>query len=297
MPELVSTVIITHKRHPRILKRAIDSVYAQTYQHFELFVIDDAPDYEQHTDIVTLTQQYDPRLQYIINSEKKGPAGSRNLGISMAKGSFIAFLDDDDEWLPNKLTDMLTLFTPEVGLVYSAYNIISPHHLKEKKPIMPYQGDIFPELLLHQNFIGGASVPILRKSSLDVVGGFDESFYSAEDYDLWLRIAKNNKVAYFDKSTLNYYISDDAISNDASQTIISRQKLLVKYAADLEKYPKAKKKIYSIMLYCYFYQGQLMNAFRFYKQHRQDISCPMCIFYALKGCIKRILLLGHVHKR
>lgn len=297
MPELVSAVIITHKRHPSILKRAIDSVYVQTYQDFELFVIDDAPDYTRHADIVALTQQYDSRLQYIINSGKKGPAGSRNLGISVAKGTFIAFLDDDDEWLPNKLSAMLALFTNETGLVYAPYNILFRAHAKVKEPVFPYQGDIFPELLLHQNFIGGASVPVLRKSSIDVVGGFDDSFYSAEDYDLWMRIAKHYKVAYCPESTLNYYVSDDAISNDASQTIISRQKLLEKYKEDLEKYPQAKKKIYLILLYCYFYSRRICQAFSFYKQHSADIAFHTFLYYAFKGLLKRILLSLHIHKR
>src|SRR6266481_2753275 len=96
---LVSVVIPTINR-PKLLLRAIDSVLRQTHQEIEVIVVVDRPDLET---VPVVRAVNDPRVQLIVNAQRTTAAGARNVGVDHAKGEWIAFLDDDDEWLPNKL--------------------------------------------------------------------------------------------------------------------------------------------------------------------------------------------------
>jgi len=104
MPPHISVVIPTLRR-PKLLMRALDSVFAQTYSQMDVVVVVDGPDEET---VDTLRSISDPRLQVIVNERSLTAAGARNAGVAIAKGEWIAFLDDDDEWLPQKVSLQLT---------------------------------------------------------------------------------------------------------------------------------------------------------------------------------------------
>lgn len=99
-PQPMVTVIIPTTRRPHLIGRAVSSVLRQTYPHFELIVVVDGPNPETQA---VLAQETDPRLRVICNEEAQGAGRSRNLAAEQARGTWLAFLDDDDEWLPEKL--------------------------------------------------------------------------------------------------------------------------------------------------------------------------------------------------
>lgn len=190
MPK-VSVVIPTYN-YARFLPAAIDSVLAQTYQDFEVIVIDDG----STDDTATAVAPYLNRIHYEWR-ENKGVSATRNRGIELAKGEYIAFLDADDEWLPGKLAAQMPLFSDrEVALVYCDIKVRwsdgreDPSFLAGRSAA---SGWIFNSLLHHSYIMPSAAVA--RRGVILDVGGFDSAADTREDLDLWLRIAQRWKVA------------------------------------------------------------------------------------------------------
>lgn len=183
----ISVIIPTYKRES-LLRRAIDSVLSQTFDEFEILVIDGG--LSENTK--ELVESYgDKRLRY-IPQRNNGIANARNLGVLKAKGRFIAFLDDDDRWKENKLELQLELFRelPEsYGLIYTAFTY---YHLEKKKVLGIKRpraiGNVY-RYLLKDNIMGTSTV-IVKRECFKRVGLFRESFPTCEDWDMWLRMSK-----------------------------------------------------------------------------------------------------------
>jgi glycosyltransferase involved in cell wall biosynthesis len=127
MTTTVSVIIPTFNR-AHLINRAIQSVLSQTYRDFELIIIDDASNdgtEETAKKIISSNKSFhDPQIIYIKNRVRKGGSAARNIGIKLAKGKYIAFLDDDDEWLPTKLSEQVNIMNrsnENVGAVYAGF--------------------------------------------------------------------------------------------------------------------------------------------------------------------------------
>lgn len=244
---LVTAIITTYKREPTLLSRAIESVLSQTYTNLELIVVDDSPaDYEYRADVKTLCEGYGARLRYIPHATNQGACAARNTGIDAANGELIAFLDDDDEWLPTKIEKQQKLFiSDKIGLVYCDNYIvdeISERVYEEKKRCL--QGDIFDALMI-KNYIGSTSLPLLRFDAVLKVGKFDIKMPASQDYDLWLRIAERYAVSYVNEPLVNYFIHNGeqiTKSNDFKRD--ARTRIINKYKDYLQKHPK----VYAVKL-------------------------------------------------
>ncbi len=195
----VSVIIPTFNRFP-FLCRAVDSVLNQTHGDVEIIVIDDG----STDDTPTLFPRQFSSIQYVKIEHSGLPAVARNAGIRLAKGELIAFLDSDDQWLPNKLSQQLAVFHkhPTVGLVCSNAFVVRHH---EEKPSQPYlkdeqgQSGLVLPALLEDNFVI-TSTAMVRRSTLEHVGLFCENrnLQAVEDYDLWLRVATQSEVVYLE---------------------------------------------------------------------------------------------------
>jgi glycosyltransferase involved in cell wall biosynthesis len=182
---LVSVVIPTYNR-ARSLVRAVDSVLAQTYPAVELLIVDDA---SSDGTAAQLAPYLGRRVLFHRSSRNCGAAVARNIGIGLSTGDLIAFLDSDDDWLPNKLQRQVDLFRSsqsDVGLLHTgAWQLVDN---RPARAVVPrYRGQIY-DLLRRRNRINTSTV-MVRRDVLQRVGGFDERLRASEDWDLWLRIA------------------------------------------------------------------------------------------------------------
>ena len=192
---LVSVVIPTFNQ-AAMLVEAIESVLAQTYRNFEIIVIDDGSTDDTAT---KLAPYIDRKLIRYFFQQNKRQAAAKNLGISEAHGTLIAFLDHDDLWTPDKLARQVPLFANErVGIVYcgAKETDLQGTTLWEKGIEKYCRGEIF-ERLLFDHFITNSSV-VVRKACLDHVGLFREDLYGVDDIHLWLRICHDYEADFIE---------------------------------------------------------------------------------------------------
>ena len=262
---LVSAIITTYKRPGDILIRAAHSVLNQTYKNIELIVVNDYPVKEYEKDIrKAIDGLKDNRVHYYLNAENKGACYSRNYGAEQAKGSIIAFLDDDDAWEPDKIEKHLNFFEDEdVGLVYAGFRIFANGKVKD---ILPQVADkeIYPKILLG-NCIGGCSVPVIRKKTFFDVKGFDERFLSNQDTDLWIRLCKVKKVVSIQECYTNYYYSQESITRDLSKQLQGYDLILEKYESEIKQFPQYRMdRLAREFLLC-VEKGTFKDIFKYYK--------------------------------
>lgn len=287
--KLISVIVTTCNRKQEILKRALDSVMAQTYQPIEVIVIVDQPSMAQELSLF-LSRCYGSAVKVHANEEQMGACYSRNKGIELAKGEYIALLDDDDEWLPEKLEKQSQMMVPGVSLVYSDYEVKAEHidvkHTTDREyPV----GNVLKKLLA-SNFIGGSSVPLLRTETLRECGGFDMTFPSCQDYDVWVRMAMRGKVECVKEILSYYYVSPDAITNVFERRIRGWEKMLEKYGDRYAEYPESMAGFLSVMIeegmkrgYASFAGKQLKRSFQIFPRNFR------CIWAVLRGLAERIL--------
>ncbi|MGG3625217.1 glycosyltransferase family 2 protein [Bacillus gobiensis] len=246
----ISCIVTTYMRPISILQRAINSIVNQTYPNLEIIVVNDSP---QLTDLledirVMLTQYDSIPITYLVQSKNMGACQARNTGIEHATGKYVAFLDDDDEWFPDKLEKQYTLICKEkAALVYcSHYEIHGNGTRKLVKEELAREGiheDEFERLLL-ANFVGSTSYPLLSLDAVKSVGGFDTNLKSSQDHDLWLRIAEKNTIVYCNEPLVNYYCSEESISSNMINKLQGFNYLLNKY----KDYYYLNKNIYNYRL-------------------------------------------------
>ena len=190
---IVSVVIPTYNR-ANVVGRAIRSVQAQTFEDWKLIVVDDAS--TDNTEEV-VSSFADSRVRYYRHQANRGGSVARNTGIQRARGEYIAFLDSDDEWLPNKLEKQVQVFEnskPTTGLVFTG--MVHLFCDSQRVSIPPkHRGDLTRNLLI-RNVVGSSSTSIVRKNVFDQVGGFDERLPARQDIDMWLRISKQYSIDY-----------------------------------------------------------------------------------------------------
>lgn len=228
MPK-VSVLIPTHNR-ARLLRQAIDSVLAQSFQDFEIIVIDDASNDDTRD---AVRGQADVRIRYFRNSANRGAGGSRNVGLAHASGECIAFLDDDDSWLPQKLAAQVRLLDScpiKVGGVYTGYFRVNGATGAIISTVRPEKGgDVYRDLR-GQNWIGSPSTVLLRRECLDRVGLFDEQLKFGADYDMWIRVSELYHFDYIDQPLVRYTVHPDQMSADNAAILDDKEAQLAKYA-------------------------------------------------------------------
>lgn len=211
MDELISIIIPTYNAG-EFIGRALESVYNQTYKNIEVIVIDDGS--EDDTDLILEDYMLNDNFTYIKKWHSGLAAVARNEGLEAAVGSYVAFLDADDYWAPDKLKKQIELFkNEEIGLVYSNGHIMDTKKLYSKLA-KPHKGNVFDKLI-SKNFIATSSV-IIRREVLDEIGVFSEdpNFRVGEDYDLWLRIAQKYKVGYAPEDLFAYRLNQNGLTKN-----------------------------------------------------------------------------------
>jgi glycosyltransferase involved in cell wall biosynthesis len=227
MPTLV-TVVIPVYNGSRFLRKAIESVLEQTHAPIQAVVVDDG----SVDDSPQIIRSYGSRVEYIYQSNA-GVAHARNRGIAAAQGEFIAFLDQDDWWLPNKVGRQVEVFIqhPDVGLVHTeAAHYDDPSSVFVGR-LNSGRSDLLTgrcyECLLEGNAIFNSSV-MVRRSALDRVGIFDTQIEgnTIQDYDLWLRIARPYSFGYIPEKLTIYRLHPEQGMWKARHSLMEELRLM-----------------------------------------------------------------------
>jgi len=189
---LVSAVITTYQR-PALARRAIASACSQTYAPLEVILVEDGS--ESGLQAWLATQAY-PRVRYLRHDRNRGLAAARNTGLAAASGDYIAFLDDDDEWLPERIARQIDLLRglpaerrAEGTIVYCA---VAVHDLRRGRVsiLQPLnEGDLRDSIVSCRRLQTLPSTNLLPTATLHALGGFDEMLPSSIDHDLWMALA------------------------------------------------------------------------------------------------------------
>lgn len=197
----VSVVMPTYNS-ARTVGRALRSVFAQSFQDFEIVIADDASKDETRQQVETLA---DARITFLPSGEKtnQGPATTRNRALARSCGEYIAFLDSDDEWLPEKLIKQVRFLDahPACSMVVSNADDISPQGAvvaTEFGSSPAVSGSEAWRTLLKYSFIETSSV-MARRRLIDELGGFDPKLFVSQDQDLWIRLAVRGEVGIIDE--------------------------------------------------------------------------------------------------
>ena len=233
----VSVIIPTYNR-AHLLPRAVKSVLNQTYQGFEIIVVDDGSS-DNTEEVVKEVQRQDKRIRYIKLQKNKGGAAARNVGIQASKGEYIAFQDSDDEWFPEKLEKQMKVFATapaKVGVVYTGFwriennkKIYIPSSLVTQK-----EGNIHKELL-KGNFVTTQSIAI-RKECFKKVGMFDENLPRLQDWELVIRLSKYYDFKCIDEPLLTSSFTPDSISANQDALIKACELILEKHYEQFKRY-------------------------------------------------------------
>jgi glycosyltransferase involved in cell wall biosynthesis len=258
MPK-VSVITISHNR-PSLLSRSIASALSQDYSDFELIVVDDSSSNKPWRVVNSFE---DPRIKYIRLESEITPSAADNVGIKSAHGDYITFLDDDDEWLPTKLSKQVMAFDragSSVGLIYTGISYIDEVKGTRKSFLPVYRGRVFDQLLLGC-FIWAQSSVMIRRDVLAEVNGFDGSLQSIHDWDLYLRIAENYEFDYVPEVLVNYYCNYVGLTRNIEKRLQSQSIVYKKIGPQIKS-----KKVWSNY---YFRRGVLLSMLGNHLEGRQ----------------------------
>ena len=230
---VISVVIPTYNR-AHLIKRAIDSVLSQTYQDFELIIVDDGSN-DNTEDIVKNIN--DDRIRYIRHNKNKGSSAARNTGIENSKGEYIAFLDSDDVWLEKKLEKQMKVFSasgPEIGVIHCGIQYID---YETQKPLKQWiiKDNINEKVFNTFGAAPGTPTMLIRKSVLMDVGFFDESIPAHEETDLSIRLAQKYKYKLIDEFLVVSYSNHTQITSNLDSFIRGKEIIYEKHKNTLTK--------------------------------------------------------------
>lgn len=211
-PHDLVSVIVPSYNMAGFLPQAVQSALAQSYTNLEVLIVDDGS--TDNTSEVVRLWEGDARVR-VHRQVNGGLSNARNQGIAHTRGPFIALLDADDTWVPDKLSRQMELFAgrPEVGVVYSGYQRMD----REGRPLptepTPMHRGWVSGALLIENFVPAASA-VVRRECFERCGGFDETLRTGEDYDMWLRLSAHYPFDFIAEPAIRYRIWGGQMSTD-----------------------------------------------------------------------------------
>lgn len=265
----ISVVIPTHNR-PQALKKAIQSTLQQSQPPLEVIVVDDVGQKKTKDFIASLGER---NLHYVHNATGNGASSSRNIGIQAAKGDFVSFLDDDDEFSREKVEN-ISNFIKENELLDLVYHPAKIHMVNEgieytTSPKKLNKEDALHELLA-KNLIGGTSMVTIRRSFAIHAGLFDEKLPALEDYEFWLRLAqKGANFGLLNTPLTNYYYitKTESVSKNVEANEKAIEMIEKKYTSSLKELNKEQLKSFqswskSMLVHMYLLNGERKEAIK-----------------------------------
>lgn len=212
----IISVIMPVYNGEQYIEAAIQSVLAQSYSGFEFIIIDDG----SIDNTATLVKKYlsDKRIRYYYQSNA-GISEARNKGLELSLCEYVAFIDCDDVWMPQKLELQLEALinAPDIALIYNNVTYIDEEDRIIGHQKYSVQENFYKEMLL-QNYVDNGSVPLIKKECFDKVGYFNPNI-SGEDWDMWIRIAKEYKLLGINEYLVKYRIYPKSMSKNYKKMI------------------------------------------------------------------------------
>ena len=231
----VSVIIPTYNRSD-LVGRSVRSVLDQSYQDFEVIIVDDGSN-DNTEEVIEKFQKQDARIKYIRHATNKGSAAARNTGIKTATGNYIAFQDSDDTWEPVKLEKQIQVFQnapAEVGVVYTdMWRVNSGKRKYIPSPVIrPEDGLVYRHALKRVMGIG-IGTAMIKRECFNQAGMFDERLHRFIDLELFIRLSKYYCFQHIKEPLINYYDAGKRISGNDKALIDANELILKKYAHDI----------------------------------------------------------------
>ena len=239
--ELISVIIPYYDRE-EIVKRAIDSVMNQTYDNFEIVLVDDGS--PNTTDNFLKYLKSNPKIHYYRYEKNQGPAHAKNYGLLKAKGEYIAFLDSDDEFLPDKLDKQISFMKKEkVDFSHTSYYAVGKNDkvLKETGKI----NNCIENKLIYNCGIATPTVMLKKSIVIDNDIFFNEKIRIGEDVCFYLELFKKCTMKGIDIPLSNVYVDDDSCSKNLDKQILGIKNIM-QYILDDEYYRQFDFEIYNL---------------------------------------------------
>ena len=244
----ISVVLPTHNR-VAFLKKAVGSVLRQTEKNFELIIVDDGSTDDTPRYLRQLIKN-DSRIKVIRNTVPLGGGGARNIGIHASKAKWIAFLDDDDEWVENKLVLQLQRVKLSPNAVACSCNYVYNYSFGFKRVITIPETISLDQLYL-ENLLGGASMCLCLREVLMEVGGFDTKLRSGQDWDLWVKLKTIGEVVVCNDPLVRYIAHTGLrITNNMQSQYFGVRRFHFKYREKMTKASRRFKVCHACFIKC-----------------------------------------------
>ncbi len=220
------SILLTCYNHLAYLPAALDGIRNQTFQDYEIIALDDGS-----TDGSREWLAQQPRIHVVLNEKNLGTYGTLNRGLELATGEFIAILNDDDVWMPEKLAQQVALLdaNPTIGIVQTGGEFVDGSGKKiEGEPLgFKYpqfeSGDILLYLVYENKFI--ASATMFRASIMNQIGGFNEDYFGSADWEMWFRIVELSQAGCVAEKLTQYRVHDANASHNSEKIWRDDQRL------------------------------------------------------------------------
>jgi len=225
---MISAIVTTYNR-PDLVREAIDSALAQTYEDLEVIVVDDGSTDETPEVLAS----YGDRIR-VVTKPNGGVASARNAGIRASSGELLAFLDDDDIWLPEKTAVQAAYMAehPEIGICYTDCARFNEHGELGDPDRKPLTGRVFTEFV--ENYFIIFSTIVVPRAAIDRVGMFDEEYLRQDDLDFMARILEHYPAGYVDEKLIRRRkyarpITPEQVRRSATEQAMYIDKLVARY--------------------------------------------------------------------
>lgn len=257
------SIIIPAYNASRYIREALESALRQTQKNVEIIVVDDG----STDNTIEYIQSYGDRVR-LIEQSNKGAASARNLGAKEARGLWLAFLDADDVWAPEKLERQISGIGGR-NWSYTDMEFIGGVNdgLRDSQFTKKHEAQVLKELV-QGNFISTSTV-LIKRETFEESGGFDESLRSIQDWELWTRVAERNPIVYVDEPLARYRIHPSSTSRKTRKTLPNHLKVIdiifsrVGSTPEIQKLkPQAKASSYGVCSYIAEEEGDASYAFK-----------------------------------
>jgi glycosyltransferase involved in cell wall biosynthesis len=292
---MVSVIITTYGANAKLI-RAIESVLSQTYSDLEAIVVDDNnPDTEERKATESMMRKYeeDPRVRYIKHSENKNGAVARNTGIGIARGKYVAFLDDDDFFLREKIAKSVKKLEENQELVGLCQEVARINNDRLVDVMQVHEGHILTteDILISREGIGSGSNIFVTKDIVDSIGGFDVRFRRKQDIEFIMRVVEVGSVAFqHDVQIIKDVSGVRRLSYENNRNAL--QQFIRKFDKEISNLSEEKQRQYYVTQYTFLYnvakltgdQSRILNAAKELEQY--DSSARQKVKTAAQTAIK-----------